>query len=88
MNNYWISNFTEKDSMNTSIVIKRRCHVKKLFDKYSDKMKFAQIYFIKYYLPTILMKVDFSSMINSMKIVFHIYQKLLNYSLDLSSIKI
>ena len=89
MNNYWISNFTEKDSYEYfNRNQKTLSMLKILFDKYSDKMKFAQIYFIKYYLPTILMKVDFSSMINSVENrAPYLSKNLLNYSLDLSSSK-
>ncbi len=89
LNNYWISNFTEKDSQ----VYFQRNHkslflLEKLFQKYNDKMKFAQIYFIKYYLPIILLKVDFSSMINSVENrAPYLSKNLLNYSLDLMSNK-
>ena len=49
-------------------------------------MKFAQMYFIKYYLPIILLKVDFSSMINSVENRSpYLSKNLLNYSLDLNS---
>ena len=52
-------------------------------------MKFAQYYFIKFYLPTILMKVDFSSMINSVENRSpYLSKNFLNYSVDLDSKKI
>tara|TARA_B100000886_G_C20423380_1_gene492661 strand:- start:1774 stop:3588 length:1815 start_codon:yes stop_codon:yes gene_type:complete len=89
LNNYWISNFTEKDSQ---VYFQRNQKslflLEKLFQKYNDKMKFAQIYFIKYYLPIILLKVDFSSMINSVENrAPYLSKNLLNYSLDLMSNK-
>ncbi len=89
LNNYWISNFTEKDSIEYFQRNQKTLSLlKKLFQKYNDKMKFAQIYFIKYYLPIILLKVDFSSMINSVENrAPYLSKNLLNYSLDLRSKK-
>ena len=49
-------------------------------------MDYAQSYFIKYYLPLILLKVDFSSMINSVENRSPILSKnIINFSIDLRS---
>ena len=92
-NHLWISNFDDNDAIEyfskqknySSDNIKR---VKKLFIKYSDKMKFSQFYFIKYYLPTILMKIDYSSMLNSVECRSpYLSKDLLNFSIDFPSNK-
>ena len=47
-------------------------------------MKFSQIFFYKFYLPSILMKADFSSMLNSVESrAPYLSKDLMNYSLDL-----
>lgn len=90
INNYWITNFDDKDIneyfqreySKTHHMIK----VKKLFKKYPDKMRFAQIYYIKYFLPMILTKVDFSSMLNSVEARSpYLSKDLLNFSLNFST---
>ena len=89
-NKLWISNFTDDDYQ---IYFKRRklksIHSKKiksLYYKVPDFMKFAQFYYIKYYLPNILSKVDYSSMINSIECRSpYLSKDLLNYSIDLPS---
>lgn len=87
LNNYWISNFSEIDSKNYfNLKYNKLSFIKKLFSNYEDKMKFAQIYLIKYYLPIILLKIDFSSMINSVENRAPFLSKnLINYSLDKKS---
>ena len=87
INNYWISNFTKEDSFEYFQYRRKSLFfLKKLYQKNNDKMKFAQMYFIKYYLPIILLKVDFSSMINSVENRSpYLSKNLLNYSLDLKS---
>ncbi len=93
INNLWISNFTDQDY---NIYFKKKFNykskhfniIKKLYYKNPDKMKFAQLYFIKYYLPNILSKVDFSSMLNSIECRSpYLSKDLLNYSIDLPSKK-
>ena len=88
--NYWISNFDEKDS---NEYFERKSNnfktfeiLKKLFISSASKMDYAQSYFIKYYLPLILLKVDFSSMINSVENRSPILSKnIINFSIDLRS---
>jgi asparagine synthase (glutamine-hydrolysing) len=91
INNLWISNFDNNDA-EEYFHKKKNCKnhslvkIKKLFTKNSDKMKFSQIYFIKYYLPTILSKIDFSSMLNSVECRSpYLSKDLLNFSIDLPS---
>ena len=51
-------------------------------------MKFSQIFFFKFYLPTILIKSDFSSMLNSIESrAPYLSKDLVNYSLDLPASK-
>ena len=54
-----------------------------LFNKNSDHLRFAQKYMIKYYLPTILIKVDQASMLNSVESRSPFLSKaIINYSLN------
>ena len=93
INNLWISNFTDDDYKTyfKSKILTQSKHfikIKNLYRKSSDDMKFAQFYFIKYYLPNILLKVDFSSMLNSIECRSpYLSKDLLNYSIDLPSNK-
>ncbi len=86
---FWISNFDafeEKNycKSNTLSKSKNLDYISKLYQKYSDKMKFSQIFFFKYYLPIILLKADFSSMLNSVESrAPYLSKDLVNYSLDL-----
>ena len=86
---FWISNFDKSEEKNycrSNIPSKSKNLdlIKKLYQKYSDKMKFSQIYFFKYYLPVILLKADFSSMLNSVESrAPYLSKDLVNYSLDL-----
>ncbi len=85
----WISNFDsfeEKKYYKSNTVKKSKNlnSIYKLYHKYSDKMKFSQIFFYKFYLPSIMMKADFSSMLNSVESrAPYLSKDLMNYSLDL-----
>ena len=51
-------------------------------------MKFSQIFFFKFYLPVILIKSDFSSMLNSIESrAPYLSKDLINFSLDLPASK-
>ena len=91
-NKLWISNFTDDDYQiyfkKKELKSKHSKKIKSLFYKMPDFMKFAQFYYIKYYLPNILSKVDYSSMINSIECRSpYLSKDLLNYSIDLPSRK-
>ncbi len=91
INNLWISNFDNNEAK--QYFAKKKYSfttnlnkVQKLFNKYPDKMKFSQMYFIKFYLPAILLKVDYSSMLNSVECRSpYLSKDLLNFSIDLPS---
>lgn len=94
INNYWFTNFDEneikkyfkKDSGNFSS--KNILKIRYLYNKFKDKNRFAQIYYIKYFLPMILTKVDFSSMLNSVESRSpYLSKDLLNFSLDTNTKK-
>ena len=94
MNNFWFTNFDEydvkeyfkKDRENNSS--KNITKIRDLYNKFSDKNRFAQIYYIKYFLPMILTKVDFSSMLNSVESRSpYLSKDLLNFSLDINTKK-
>ncbi len=92
INNYWITNFDDRDideyfeRKNTTTY--HMTELKRLFKKYPDKMRFAQIYYIKYFLPLILTKVDFSSMLNSVEARSpYLSKDLINFSLNFSTKK-
>ena len=93
LNNLWISNFGENEvnsyfKKNKKQKNKFLLKIKSLFTRSKDKMKFSQLYFIKFYLPVILMKVDFSSMLNSVENrAPYLNKSLLNFSIDLDSKK-
>ena len=56
--------------------------IKDMYKKNNDKMKFAQKYMLKYYLPTILIKIDQASMYNSVEARAPFLSKtVLNFSL-------
>ena len=67
----WISTLSLKDiEENLNVKINEKSFfqdVKKIYDLNNDKMKFAQIYIFKYYLPVILNKIDQASMLNSVE---------------------
>ena len=93
INNYWISNFDNKDVAQyfKKKIYKPSLHIKKvkmLFNKNPNKMRFAQLFYIKYFLPMILMKVDYSSMLNSVESRSpYLTKDLLNFSLNISTKK-
>ena len=63
--------------------------IKEMYIKNNDKMKFAQKYMIKYYLPTILIKIDQASMHNSVEARAPFLSKtIINFSLDHDSKKL
>ena len=92
INNYWITNFDDDDyfkyfkkKISSTYQTKK---ISKLYNKYSDKMRFAQIYYLKFYLPMILTKVDFASMLNSVEARSpYLSKDLLNFTLTHSTKK-
>ncbi len=57
--------------------------IKNIYLKSKNKMRFAQIYYIKYFLPLILAKVDSASMLNSVENRAPLLSKdFLNFSLN------
>ncbi len=94
INSYWFTNFDEyeineyfkKNKSNHSS--KNIVKIKDLYKKFPDKNRFAQIYYMKYFLPMILTKVDFTSMLNSVESRSpYLSKDLLNFSLDISTKK-
>ena len=89
----WISNFDNKEQKayfgkNFLGLRINSNKIQKLYKQYSDKMKFSQIYFFRYYLHVILLKADFSSMLNSVESrAPYLSKDLVNFSLDLASKK-
>ena len=87
----WISNFDNEEQKayfgKSFLGLKINSNkIQKLYKQYSDKMKFSQIYFFRYYLPVILLKADFSSMLNSVESrAPYLSKDLVNFSLDLPS---
>ena len=67
----WISTLSLKEiEENLNIKINEQIFfqdIKKIYESNNDKMKFAQIYIFKYYLPVILNKIDQASMLNSVE---------------------
>lgn len=85
VNAYWLNDFEENE-------IKKITHttgdhrllkkIKKLFDNIS-RLRFSQIYYFKFYLPMILEKIDYASMINSVENRAPFLNKdLINFSID------
>ena len=63
-------------------------YIGKIYENCPDKMKFSQIFFFKFYLPVLLIKADFSSMLNSIESRAPFLSKdLVNFSLDLPASK-
>ena len=87
----WISsfdNFEGKKYFKNKNLFRSRFldYIGKIYKDYPDKMKFSQMFFLKFYLPVVLIKSDFSSMLNSES--DSLFDKnLLNYSLDLPAKK-
>ena len=89
----WISSFDnleEKKYFKNKKIKKSKFlnYISKIYNSYPDKMKFSQIFFIKFYLPAILIKSDFSSMLNSIESrAPYLSKDLVNFSLDLPASK-
>ena len=89
----WIScfdNFEEKKYFKNKKIKRSKFldYIGKIYENYPDKMKFSQIFFYKFYLPVILIKADFSSMLNSIESrAPYLSKDLVNYSLDLPASK-
>ena len=89
----WISSFDsfeEKKYFKNKNLFKSKFlnYISKIYKDHPDKMKFSQIFFLKFYLPVILIKSDFSSMLNSIESrAPYLSKNLLNYSLDLPAKK-
>ena len=89
LNSFWISNFDDSDAINyfkkKNINEKTQSikKIKNIYLKSKNKMRFAQIYYIKYFLPLILAKVDSASMLNSVENRAPLLSKdFLNFSLN------
>ena len=86
INSYWINDIEDKDikilcpSKTIHPEIKK---LKKIYNSYKSKMKFCQYYYIKYYLPMVLDKIDNASMFNSVenRSIF-LSKEFLNFTLD------
>lgn len=83
----WISPLSIKDiEKNLNFKIDKTeffYEIKDMYKKNTDQMKFAQKYMIKYYLPTILIKIDQASMFNSVEARAPFLSKtVLNFSLE------
>ena len=89
----WISsfdNFEGKKYFKNKNLFRSRFldYIGKIYKDYPDKMKFSQMFFLKFYLPVVLIKSDFSSMLNSIESrAPYLSKNLLNYSLDLPAKK-
>ncbi len=93
INTYWISNFDDNEAnqyfkRKKSLSTYNLKQVKNIFKNHSNKMRFAQIYYLKYFLPMIMTKVDFASMFNSVESRSpYLSKNLLNFSLDFKTKK-
>ncbi len=83
-NSYWLNDF-EKDEINLITGNKTEHEIIKKIKKiyYDNKpLRFAQLYYFKYYLPMVLEKVDCASMLNSVESRAPLLTKdLINFSL-------
>ena len=86
INIFWLSDLTRKDLYYLTKLKKDHPEINKinkLFRKNNDKMRFAQLFYFKYYLPMVLEKVDQASMLNSIENRAPILSKdLINFSLN------
>ena len=84
-NSYWLNDF-EKDEINLITGNKTEHEIIKKIKKiyYNNKpLRFAQLYYFKYYLPMVLEKVDCASMLNSVESRAPLLTKdLINFSLS------
>lgn len=85
VNAYWLNDFDENEikkityTTNDHRLLKK---IKKLFENIS-RLRFSQIYYFKFYLPMILEKIDYASMINSVENRAPFLNKdLVNFSID------
>ncbi len=89
-NSYWLNDF-EKNEINL-ITGKKTGHkiikkIKKIYDN-NTPLRFAQIYYFKFYLPMVLEKVDCASMLNSVESRAPLLTKdLINFTLSYSENK-
>ena len=90
VNSYWISGYDNNDIFNiTKLKNKHRIllEIKKIYKK-KTIMRFAQIYYFKYYLPMVLEKVDYASMLNGVENRSPFLNKdLINFTLNYSEKK-
>ena len=88
INIYWLSNLDDQSLIQitkTKTEHKEIKKIKKLYKDSDNKMRFAQLYYLKYYLPMVLEKVDQSSMLNSIENRSPILNKdTINFSLNLA----
>tara|TARA_B100001057_G_scaffold499735_1_gene611509 strand:+ start:2514 stop:4325 length:1812 start_codon:yes stop_codon:yes gene_type:complete len=86
INSYWINDFSTEDEMDLFGNIKKHSEFKKImkiFNQNDSKMRFCQIFYLKYYLPLILDKIDNASMMNSVENrSIYLSKEFLNFSLD------
>ena len=83
----WISNFDQYNEMEYFKKVKKNSifssYLQKIYLK-KNYLKFSQLYFFKFYLPVILMKVDFSSMLNSVESrAPYLSKDMINFVLDI-----
>ena len=85
VNSHWLNDYSDDEIQkitgykgNHSVIV----YIKKLFKKHSI-LRFAQIYYFKFYLPMILEKVDHASMLNNVENRSPFLNKdLLNFTLN------
>lgn len=85
INSYWLNDYKDSDILEL-IGFKQEHnafkYIKNLFNKHS-KLRFAQLYYFKFYLPMVLEKVDHASMLNSVENRSPFLNKdLINFTLD------
>ncbi len=85
VNSYWLNDYKDEDINEITNFKKNHkifSEIKKLFFKHSN-MRFIQLYYFKFYLPMILEKVDYASMLNSVENRSPFLNKdLINFSLS------
>ncbi len=86
INTRWLNNIDNDQLIELSGIKKKHNEIKKiekLFKYSKNNMRFCQLYYFKYYLPTVLDKVDNASMYNSVESRSPFLNKeLINLSLD------
>ncbi len=86
INSYWLNNL-KNDELSKLCGLKENHEeikkIKKLHRNTKNNLRFCQLYYLKYYLPTVLDKVDNASMFNSVENRSPLLnKKLINFSLD------